>query len=203
MDKQLEEVEASRSMSDEEDAPNRRAGKLGGLDKKRNFSVRSDSRSQSSESLDISQGHDAMTADDRAFVQSYVNASHLNGLVEDFSRRSLIACMAPNENSLVRFWAMVWQQKVGMIVMLCPTVGPKGDESLDYWRGVNEKNRSAVIEGDGFKFRLTLVQQSQVNERIVRRRLKLQRDGYESESSPCFERCSAASQASDEGIVQP
>ena len=100
---------------------------------------------------------------------------------------------------------MDWQQKVGVIVMLCPTVGLKGDESLDDWRGVDEKNRSAVIEGDGFKFRLTLVQQSQVNERIVRRRLRLQRDGYESESSPCFERCSAASQASDEGmdIVQP
>ena len=46
------------------------------------------------------------------FVKSYINASYLNGLVKDFSQKSLIAAMAPNEKSLARFWLMIWQAKV-------------------------------------------------------------------------------------------
>ena len=103
-----------------------------------------------------------MDPEAKAFYQSYINASHLNGLVEDFSRRSMIACMAPNEASLVRFWIVIWLQKVNLIVILCPDgVNSKNEkareECITYWKDLQEKGDSTMLEGEGFKFKLTLV----------------------------------------------
>ena len=63
-----------------------------------------------------------------------------------------------------------------MIVMLCPD-GVKSDkkieECINYWKNLKEKNDSAFIEGDGFKFKLTLVSNTKINDRITKRRFKL------------------------------
>ena len=133
------------------------------------------------------------------FVKSYINASYLNGLVKDFSRKSLIAAMAPNEISLARFWLMIFQQKVQMIVMLCPLVSytikndvkKEVDESISYWKNLETEDESVYIEGDGYTFQLSLVSKVMLNQSITHRRFKLELVGskeQEAVSSPYFDR---------------
>lgn len=163
--KQIADVEANKSgynsdraaeeyQEAESPVPTPGLGKTGGggLAKKRKTGaclLDSDSLSdedsvglkEGSRSDEISAVNEAMDPEAKAFIASYINASHVNGLVEDFSRRSMIACMAPNDASLARFWIMIWQQKVNLIVMLCPDGaneknGKSREESIAYWKGI-------------------------------------------------------------------
>lgn len=49
------------------------------------------------------------------------------------STKSIIGCQAPLKKSLIKFWQMIWENKTTMMVMVCPCVGPKGEESVKYW----------------------------------------------------------------------
>ena len=41
--------------------------------------------------------------------------------------------VGPNP-SFANFWQMVWDNDISLIVMLCPIIGPKGnEESCVYW----------------------------------------------------------------------
>lgn len=79
-------------------------------------------------------------------LAAYINASYINGLVRHFHSKSLIAAQAPTENSLTRFWKMIWQNKVRLIVMLCPLMGPKQEECMNYWRDLKEIGQTATID---------------------------------------------------------
>jgi len=61
---------------------------------------------------------------------------------------NFIACQSPTESA--RFWKMIWQQKVEVVVMLCPLEGPRGEESSAYWvsESINEGTELtwAVVE---------------------------------------------------------
>jgi protein tyrosine phosphatase len=48
-----------------------------------------------------------------------MNANYINGLVKDHYAKSLIASSAPVPKTLLKFWKMIWQNKVPLIVMLC------------------------------------------------------------------------------------
>lgn len=59
--------------------------------------------------------------------------------------------MAPNEASLARFWIMIWQQKVNLIVMLCPdSIEDKKnskirEESIAYWSIATLDGRKELV----------------------------------------------------------
>lgn len=145
-----------------------------------------------------------MSKEDEKFLNSYYNADYINGLVKNFSIRSFIACMAPAEGkiSMSKFWLMVWQAKVTGIVMLCPiksinALGKCKMESMCYWLGLERVDQSVIVEGDGFRFMLTLIKKENLNPRIIHRRFKLELIGKSvsgpenatvDETSPCFEK---------------
>lgn len=63
-----------------------------------------------------------------------MNADFINGLVKDFSEKSIIACQGPPAPTKPKFWQMIWENKCPLIIMLCPQFGPKGkEECLNYW----------------------------------------------------------------------
>jgi len=41
-----------------------------------------------------------MNNEDIQLIDSYINASYINGLISNFSEKSTIACCAPNEATL-------------------------------------------------------------------------------------------------------
>ena len=55
---------------------------------------------------------------------------------------------------------MIFQQKVQMIIMLCPLVSytikndvkKEVDESISYWKNLETEDESVYIEGDGYTF---------------------------------------------------
>ena len=105
--------------------------------------------------------------------------------------------MAPNEASLAKFWLMIFQQKVPLIVMLCPfnstTVRDDGtikevEESLNYWVPLESVGDNTTIKGDGFQFILTLLEIRSLNSSIKCRKFKLELcTTKQCEMSPCFD----------------
>lgn len=53
--------------------------------------------------------------------------------------------MGPNNHSKAHFWQMIWDNKVDIIIMLCPSSNQSPDESIDYWLDFNKKESSRII----------------------------------------------------------
>lgn len=49
--------------------------------------------------------------------------------VRNKGEKTFIATQAPMDSTKEKFWHMIWEQKVRLIIMLCPFVGPKGVSS--------------------------------------------------------------------------
>ena len=48
----------------------------------------------------------------------------------------MIAAMAPTAKTVCKFWQMIWQNEVNLIIMLCPFTKDESsdkEESLNYW----------------------------------------------------------------------
>ena len=99
-------------------------------------------------------------------MNRFINASYINGLIRGVSEKSVIACQAPITKSVDKFWQMVWENKVKLIVMLCPLVGCKGPESMNYWE-------IDCLED----FTLKVIEKTHVNDKLVLTTLKLCRGG--------------------------
>jgi len=59
------------------------------------------------------------TGDEEKALISYINANYINGLVRNFSEKSFIACTAPIPKTLCKFWQMIWENQVPLVMMLC------------------------------------------------------------------------------------
>ena len=70
---------------------------------------------------------------DEMELKQYINANFINGLVRGSSEKSIIACQAPLEKTITKFWQMIWDNDVSLIVMVCPLQGPKKEEATCYW----------------------------------------------------------------------
>ena len=56
--------------------------------------------------------------------------------------------------------------------MLCPirsvnALGKEKIESANYWLGIEQVDQSVIIEGDGFRFLLTLIKKENLNPRLI------------------------------------
>ncbi|XP_033636810.1 receptor-type tyrosine-protein phosphatase alpha-like [Asterias rubens] len=60
----------------------------------------------------------------------YVNASYINGYKKE---SKYIACQGPNQTSLNDLWRMIWQERVGKIVMLTNLVEKGKEKCVQYW----------------------------------------------------------------------
>jgi protein tyrosine phosphatase len=50
-------------------------------------------------------------------VDNYINANYIRSAKQ---RSLFIATQGPLSNTFLNFWKMVWQEKVSLILMLCP-----------------------------------------------------------------------------------
>lgn len=50
-------------------------------------------------------------------IDNYINANHIRSAKQ---RNNFIATQGPLDTTCLNFWRMVWQEKVSLIVMLCP-----------------------------------------------------------------------------------
>ena len=44
--------------------------------------------------------------------------------MRDKGTKAIIACQAPIDTNVDRFWQMIWENECELIVMLCPLVSP-------------------------------------------------------------------------------
>ena len=73
--------------------------------------------------------------EDSTKVKKYINACYINGLIRNYSEQSTIACSAPIDKTKSKFWQMVWENKVKLIVMLCPEYEREREEPMNYCLG--------------------------------------------------------------------
>ncbi|EEC11804.1 putative protein tyrosine phosphatase, non-receptor type nt6 [Ixodes scapularis] len=74
------------------------------------------------------------SADNRT---GYINASHVSASVGD-SQRFYIAAQGPMQTTAKSFWQMVWENHVGVVVMLTDTEDDQGHEKCyQYWPQAN------------------------------------------------------------------
>lgn len=52
--------------------------------------------------------------------------------------------MGPNKHSKAHFWQMIWDNKVNIIIMLCPSSNQSPDESIDYWLEFSQEERNRI-----------------------------------------------------------
>jgi protein tyrosine phosphatase len=69
----------------------------------------------------------------------YINANYVNSFIKEKGEKAFIATQAPLENTLDKFWQMIWEHKTRLIIMLCPFIGPKGDECIKYFPSNEDK----------------------------------------------------------------
>lgn len=62
----------------------------------------------------------------------YINANFINGETPN-SYRYYIACQAPIENTVTDFWRMIWEQRIGVILMLTGLVEGNSVKAHSYW----------------------------------------------------------------------
>ncbi len=55
-------------------------------------------------SANYNSSHQMLSSYDIELIKYYYNANFINDLVNNFSEKSMIACMASNQQSLSRFW---------------------------------------------------------------------------------------------------
>lgn len=60
----------------------------------------------------------------------YINANYINTFIRNKGEKTFIATQAPIECTKEKFWQMIWEHQTTTILMLCPFVGPKGEESI-------------------------------------------------------------------------
>jgi protein tyrosine phosphatase len=53
--------------------------------------------------------------------------------------------MGPNSHSKAHFWQMIWDNKVNIIIMLCPSSNQSLEESIDYWLEYSQKESRRII----------------------------------------------------------
>lgn len=139
-----------------------------------------------------------MSEDNRQLKQ-YVNANYINGLVRGIHEKSTIACQAPTETSLLRFWKMIWQNRIKLLVMLCPLKSKKNkkqdhqneenkdddwkEESSNYWYDLTQIGDKAHIDKE---FTLKLLAVEQLSNRLLKRvyELNLTTDVISTDSGP-------------------
>lgn len=97
--------------------------------------------------LFASSGDGNQEFDSDSVAKSYMNAN----IIRSAKLRNLfIATQGPQENTFLNFWRMVWQEKVSLIVMLCPLQEDKKIKCAEYWPNENAFNGELNIE-DKFK----------------------------------------------------
>lgn len=110
-------------------------------------------------------------------LRQYINANYINGLVRNFSEKSFIACQAPLEKTYTKFWQMIWENKVNLIIMVCPLKGPKREEATCYWGNINENEQIGMTtifkDKDIPVFELRLKEKINLSDTLVLRRLVL------------------------------
>ncbi|WAR24844.1 PTPRA-like protein [Mya arenaria] len=104
---------------------------------------------------------------DEQHSTNYINASFIHGysLAKEF-----VAAQGPTDEILVDFWRMVWQLRVGKIVMLTNLEEDKKMKCVQYWPG------EGSIEYDSFKI---THRSAELFSDFVIRKLALQKDGEE------------------------
>ena len=93
------------------------------------------SQLQMSGAIKLPEGSEPLFSESDEFkeLKQYINANYINGLVRNFSEKSVIACQAPVEKTFTKFWQMIWENRVSLIIMACPFMGEKKRESDCYW----------------------------------------------------------------------
>jgi hypothetical protein len=81
--------------------------------------------------------------EDTKKVKKYINACYINGLVRNHSEKSTIACSAPIAKTVPKFWQMIWENKVKLIVMLCPEYVDR-EEPMNYCLGQGDGKEEKV-----------------------------------------------------------
>lgn len=89
------------------------------------------------------------TGDEEKALTSYINANYINGLVRNFSEKSFIACTAPIPKTLCKFWQMIWENKVPLVMMLCSEreIDFK-KEPFSYWNKLDDVGQSTFFYAD-------------------------------------------------------
>jgi protein tyrosine phosphatase len=100
--------------------------------------------------------------------------------------KSIIGCQAPVKKSVVKFWQMIWENKTTLMVMVCPYIGPKGEESFKYCNDLEQVGDETEIEEH---FSLKLLKVEKRNEgRVIHRQFELNLIGsYEKKKAGEFE----------------
>ena len=89
------------------------------------------------------------TGDEEKSLISYINANYVNGLVRDFSDKSFIACSAPIPKTLCKFWQMIWENKVRLIMMLCSEKEVEyKDDPFSYWNKIDDVGQTTFFHAD-------------------------------------------------------
>jgi len=118
----------------------------------------------------------------------YINASYVGGLLEGWD---YIVTQGTMDSTLVDFWAMVWQEKVPVIVMLTKTFDYIRVMCAQYWPASLHREEEYCYEnGDGF--RVTVKEElhyaSYIHRRMLLRRGTEQRqvDHFQYTEWPCY-----------------
>lgn len=80
-------------------------------------------------------------------VDRYINANYIRSAK---LRNLFIATQGPLESTILNFWKMIWQEKVSLIVMLCPLKEGDKVKCTQYWPTGQLENNEMLI-GDQFK----------------------------------------------------
>jgi protein tyrosine phosphatase len=113
--------------------------------------------------------------DDYTNMKKYISACYINGLVKNYSEKSIIACQGPVMQTISKFWQMVWENKVTLIVMLCPFGDYDKSECIDYW-SLNDKVGDLCLVGPSSNeslLKIRFMEKKFINERMTLRKLKL------------------------------
>jgi len=119
----------------------------------------------------------------------YINASYVGGLLEGWD---YIVTQGTMDSTLVDFWAMVWQEKVPVIVMLTKTFDYIRVMCAQYWPASlhREEEYSYPDNGDGFwvTVKEELHYASYIHRRMLLRRGTEQRqvDHFQYTEWPCY-----------------
>ena len=138
--------------------------------------------------------------DDQTKTLKYINACYVNGLVRNYSEKSFIACSAPRPKIISKFWQMIWDNKVKLIVMLCPEFEHDKQEPMNYCLGQKYKEDDIVgqeylvgPENNREFMKIKLLSRDKITDTLILRRLELslncnvnrQNSGpFEQESNP-------------------
>ena len=118
--------------------------------------------------------------DDQTKALKYINACYVNGLVRNYSEKSFIACSAPKPSTIPKFWQMVWENKIKLIVMLCPEFEREKEEPMNYCLGQKFKELDVIgheyfvgPENNKEFMKIKLLGREKITETLILRKLEL------------------------------